>query len=319
MPWTNVVLRCPTRHIRKGHIRWLKEGKPLVNLPHLSTSHGYVKIQQVRASDAGIYTCVAGWAREHLVLHIIGSKLKLSVSESWLGGQQKVGQAGMGATGEGFQELPISLNQYDKIVEHLLELKHSVHDEKDISDKPNSSEKNRSTLESERANVELFTPVVLSADTHRLDEIMHNLSEGFGGRRGEQLIAQLLSELTMTQGETNESTLHPPESAEASTQGPLLYKPNIKTHGSRPRNPIIIQPRKVGVLPSSEMVVHVGLPALLHKTVASLELRCEAVGNPEPSLTWTKDGKELPFNSRLELNLNVTFCAKSINKTADFM
>lgn len=304
-----MVLRCPTRHIRKGHVRWLKEGKLLVNLPHLSTSHGYVKIQQVRASDAGIYTCVAGWAREHLVLHIIGSKLKVSVPESWLstGGQQKVGQAGVAGTGEGIQELPISLNQYDKIVEHLLELRDSVQDEKDIRDKPNSSEKNRSTLESERANVERFTPVVLSADTHRLDEIMHNLSDGFGGRQGEQLIAQLLSELTMTQGETNESTLHPPESAEASTRGPLLYKPNIKAHGSRPRNPIIIQqPRKVEVLPSSEMVVHVGLPAFLHKPVASLELRCDAVGNPEPSLTWTKNGKELHFNSRLELHLNVT-------------
>lgn len=313
MPWTNVVLRCPTRHIRKGQIRWLKEGKPLVNLPHLSTSHGYVKIQQVHASDAGIYTCVAGWAREHLVLHVIGKKLKLSVPESWLltGGQQKVGQGGVAATGEGFQELPISLNQYDKVVEHLLELKDSVQDAKDISDKLNPSEKNRSTLERDKANVELFTPAVLVADTQRLDEIVHHLSEGFPGWRDEQLLAQLLSELTTTQGDTNESTLYTPESAEAFTRGPLLHKPSIRAHGSRQRNPTIVQqPRKVGALPSSEMVVHAGSPALLQKPVASLELRCEAVGNPEPSLTWTKNGRELHFSGRLE---------RSTNKTADFM
>ncbi|XP_026209246.1 ADAMTS-like protein 1 isoform X2 [Anabas testudineus] len=304
MPWTTVVLRCPTRHFRKGHIRWLKEGKPLVGLPHLSASLGSVKIQQVRASDAGVYTCVAGWAREHLVLHIIGSKQKLSAPDSRLlkGGQQNTGRAGVAPTGEGFQELPISLNQYDKIVENLLELKDSAQDDKDINDKPHSSEKNRSSLEGGRANVELSTPVVLVADTHRLDELMHSLSEGLRGRRGEHLIAQLLSELLMTQGETNESTLHPPESAESSTQGPLLYKPSVKAHGSRPRNPIMVQhPRKVGVLPSSEMVVQVGLPASLQKPVASLELRCEAVGNPEPSLTWTKNGKELQFNSRVGL------------------
>ncbi|KAG7243310.1 hypothetical protein INR49_011765 [Caranx melampygus] len=303
LPWTTVVLRCPTRHFRKGHIQWLKEGRPLVSRPHLSiTPQGYVKIQQVRASDIGIYTCVAGQAQEHFVLQIIGSKQKLSVPESWLltDRQQKVGQPDVASTGERFQELPISLNQYDSIVEHLLLLKGSVQDEKDITGKPHSSEKNRSTLEDERASAEFSSPVVLIADTHRLDEIMHNLSEGLGGAREEQLIAQLLSELTMTQGESNDSTLHPPESAESSTQGPLLYKPKVLT--TRPRNPVMIQrPRKVGSVQTSEMIVHVGVPALLQKPVASLELRCEALGNPEPSLTWTKNGKELAYNSRVGL------------------
>ncbi|KAF1380539.1 hypothetical protein PFLUV_G00164900 [Perca fluviatilis] len=305
LPWTTVVLRCPTRHFRKGYIRWLKEGKPLAGLPHLSiTSLGYVKIQQVRASDAGIYTCVAGQAKEHFVLQIIGSKQKLSVPETWLlaGGRQKVGQPDVASTGERFPELPISLNQYDNIVEHLLELKGSLQDVKDTADKTHSSEKNRSTLEDERTGSELPSLLVLIADTHRLDEIMHNLSEGHGGPRGEQLIAQLLSELIVTQVETNESTLHPPESAESSTQGPLLYKPNIKAHTSRPRNPVIIQrPRKLGLVPSPEMIAHVGVPVLLQKPIASLELRCEALGDPELSLTWTKNGKELHYNSRVGL------------------
>lgn len=300
LPWTTVVLRCPTRHFRKGQIQWLKEGKPLVSLPHLSiTPLGYVKIQQVRASDAGIYTCIAGPAQEHFVLQIIGSKQKLSVPESWLfaDGQQKVGQPNVASTGERFQELPISLNQYDNIVEHLLELKGSLQDGKDIFDKPHSSEKNRSTLEDESS--ELSSLLVLIADIHRLDEITHNLSQGLRGPWREQLITQLLSELSVTQGETNESTLHPPESAESSTQGPLLYKPNIKAHTSRPRSPVIIQrSRKVGAVPSSDMIVHMGVPILLQKPIASLELRCEALGNPQPSLTWTKNGKELNFNGR---------------------
>ncbi|XP_030018602.1 ADAMTS-like protein 1 isoform X3 [Sphaeramia orbicularis] len=306
LPWTPVVLRCPTRHFRKGHIRWLKDGKSLVSLPHLSlTSLGYVKIHQLLSSDAGIYTCVAGQAREQLVLKIIGSKQKLSVpetAESWFftDGQRKLGLPDAASTGERFQELPISLNHYDNIVERLLELKGSLQDVKDVVEKPHFSEKNRSTLEDERASSELSGPFVLIADTHKLDELMHSLSEGLGGPRGEQLIAQLLSELTMTHGETNESTLHPPEGSESSTQGPLLHKPNIKAHASRPRRPVIIQqPRKVGGLPSSEITVHVGVPVLLQKPVASLELRCNAVGNPQPSVTWTKNGKELPHSSRV--------------------
>uniref|UniRef100_A0AAQ5ZHR0 ADAMTS like 1 n=1 Tax=Amphiprion ocellaris TaxID=80972 RepID=A0AAQ5ZHR0_AMPOC len=277
LPWTTVVLRCPTRNFRKGHIRWLKEGKPLFSLPHLSiTSLGYVKIQQVRASDAGIYTCIAGQAKEHFILQIIGNKQKLSVTESWLlqSGQQKVGRHDVMSTRERLQELSISLNKYDNIVEHLLELKGSVQHEKYIADKPHSNEKNKSNLEEETRSSELSIPVVLIADTRTLDEITHKLSEGLGGPRGEQLIAQLLSELTTTQGETNESTLHPPESAESSTQGPLLYKPTIKAHTSRARNPVIIQrSKKVGAAPQSEMVVYVGVPVLLQKPVATLVLR----------------------------------------------
>uniref|UniRef100_A0A665XEX7 ADAMTS like 1 n=1 Tax=Echeneis naucrates TaxID=173247 RepID=A0A665XEX7_ECHNA len=304
LPWTTVVLRCPTRHLRKGHIRWLKEGQPLANHPHLFiTPQGYVKIQQVRASDAGIYTCVVGQSREHFILQIIGSKQKLSVPESWLltDRQQKPGQPDVASTGERFQELPISLNQYDSLVEHLLELKGSVQDEKDITGKPHSSEKNRSTLEEERVSAEFSSPVVLIADTHRLDEIIHNLSDSLGGPREDQLIAQLLTELTMTQGESNDSTLHPPDSAESSTQGPTLYKP--KVHTNRPRSPVMIQrPRKVGAVSPSEIIFHVGVPALLQKPVPSLELRCEALGNPEPSLTWTKNGKQLVYNSRVGLS-----------------
>lgn len=298
LPWTTVVLRCPTRHFRKGHIRWLKEGKPLISLPHLSiTSLGYVKIHQVRASDAGIYTCIAGQAQEHFLLQIIGSKQKLSLPESWLleSRQQKVGRSGVTSTRERIQELPISLNQYDNIVEHLLELKGSIQDEKYLADKPHSSEKNRSTPEDERASSELSIPVVIIADPQRLDEITHNL----GGPQGEQLIAQLLSELTMAQSETNESTLHPTESAESSTQGPFIYRPHIKSHSSRARNPLIIQrSKKVGVASQSEMVVHVGVPVFLQKQVSTLEIRCEAVGSPEPSITWMKNGKRLHYSSR---------------------
>uniref|UniRef100_I3JQ76 ADAMTS like 1 n=1 Tax=Oreochromis niloticus TaxID=8128 RepID=I3JQ76_ORENI len=294
LPWTTVVLRCPTRHFRKGQIHWLKEGKPLVNLPHLSiTSLGYVKIHQVRASDAGIYTCVAGEAQEHLVLQIIGSKQKLSVAESMLR-RQKVGRPDAISAQERFQELHISLNRYDTIIERLLNHKESIRDEKYIADKSPASEKNSSTLEDEGS--EIYIPEVLVADTRRLEEIMKNFSEDLGGLREEQLIAQLLSELTVAQGETNESTLHPPESAESSTQEPLHYKPNIKAHTARPRNPLIIQrSKKIGEGPQSEMIVYVGMPVFLQKPVVSLVLKCEAVGNPDPSVTWTKNGKELRY------------------------
>ncbi|XP_061565851.1 ADAMTS-like protein 1 isoform X1 [Cololabis saira] len=301
LPWTTVVLRCPTRHLRKGHVQWLKDGRPLVNLPNLyTTSQGYLKIQQVHSPHAGIYTCIAGPAYEHLVLQIIGSKQKLTVPESWLleSGQNKVRRPAGASAGDRFEEVPISPNQYDSLVQHLLELKGSVHSEKYLADKPHSGENNRSTPEDERASAELSVPVVLTTDSHRLDELMHNLSDGLGGPQGEQLMAQLLSELTVTQGETNESTLHPPESAESSTQAPPLYKPST----SRSRRPVIIHwLKKDGVASQSDLVVYVGVPVLLQQPVSTLELRCDALGDPKPTVTWTKNGKDLHSSSRISL------------------
>lgn len=282
-----MVLRCPTRHFRKGHIQWLKDGRPLVGFNHLTiTPQGSVKIQQVHASEAGIYTCIAGSAEEHLILQVIGSKQKLTAPELW---HQKEERR--------FQGLHVPLNQYDDIVEQLLKLKGSIEVEKDATDKAQTALKNKGSPDSE--SLELSHLFVLTIDTHRLDEVMRSLFESLGGTQGEQIIAQLLSELVTTQSETNESTLHPPERMESSTQGPLLYKPNSKEHPPIPKRPVILQwPRKVEAVSPYDMIVNVGAPVLLQKATSSLEMRCEVVGNPDPSITWTKNGKKMHYNSR---------------------
>lgn len=287
LPWTPVVLRCPTRHFRKGHIQWLKDGRPLVGFQNLAiTPQGSVKIQQVQASETGIYTCIAGSAQEHLILQVIGSKQKLSAPELWHQKEERT-----------FQELPVPLNQYDNVVEQLLKLKGSLQGEKDATERAQPALKNKGAPDSESA--ELSHLFVLTVDTHRLDEVMRSLFDGLGGTQGEQIIGQLLSELVTKQSETNESTLHPPEHTEFSTQGPLLYKPNGKERPPRPKRPVILQwPKKVETTSPSDMIVNVGAPVLLQKAISSLEMRCEAVGNPDPSVTWTKNGKKMHYNSR---------------------
>lgn len=78
LPWTTLLLRCPTRHFRKGGVQWLKDGRPVAGVPQASVSAlGHLKVQQVRDSHAGTYTCVAGPARQNFTLQVIGSKKKL--------------------------------------------------------------------------------------------------------------------------------------------------------------------------------------------------------------------------------------------------
>ncbi|XP_043953639.1 ADAMTS-like protein 1 isoform X1 [Gambusia affinis] len=318
MPWTTLILRCPTRNIRKGHIQWLKEGKPLVNRPQFSIkSQGFLKIQQVHPTDAGVYTCTAGSAREHFVLHILGSKKKLAVPESWMNKsrQHKTTRPGITSTSGTMQELPIPLNKYDSLVERMLELKGFYHNKKYLADKPYSSEKNKLTLENDKTNADSPVPAMLVTDSTKLDEIIRNLSEGFGDQQGEHFIMEFLSEIAVTQGDANESTVHPSDGSESSTNGPILYKPNLKTHISRAGSPEFIQrPKKITVSPQSEVVFHVGNLVFLRKPVASLELRCHPVGNPQPSLTWTKNGNPLHFDSRVGLSASGSLKIQSPGK-----
>ncbi|XP_038130317.1 ADAMTS-like protein 1 isoform X2 [Cyprinodon tularosa] len=301
MPWSTLIIHCPTFNIRKGHIQWLKEGKPLVNHPRYSIkSQGFLRIHQVHPTDAGIYTCTAGSARENFVLHILGNKKKLAVPESWLveSGQQKTRHPDTTSTTGTLQELPIPLNKYDNLVEHLIEVKGYYHNKKYLTEKPYPSEKNKLTLEGERTKLETSVPAVLVTDSTKLDEIMQNLSEGFRGHQGEHFLMQFLLELAMAQGSSNDSTIDTPDGTESFTNEPVLQKPNLKIHTSRAWSPA---PKNGTEAYLSEVIVNVGAPVFLQKPVSSLELRCQNIRDPRTSLMWTKNGNPLHLDGRVNV------------------
>ncbi|KAG7273848.1 hypothetical protein CRUP_014541 [Coryphaenoides rupestris] len=117
--------------------------------------------------------------------------------------------------------------------------------------------------------------------TEKLDAVLQRLSEGPGGPWEEPAVTRLLGELLAAQADANESTLHPPERAEASaTPGP---PPLLDGPDGGPRAPVIVQwPRKVGVAAASEVTVPVGTPVRLQRPVASVELRVDL--QPDGSL-----------------------------------
>lgn len=306
LPWTSVVLRCPTRHFRKGHVRWLKDGKPLALLPHVSISHmGYIKIQQVRASDVGMYTCVAGQAQDNFVLKLIGGKQKVSVPEAdfWLtDGSPKTYE--MSSISEEKAKEVLSFNHYDVVVQHLLDLK-DFHPEGHVSKELlDSAEKNGSILEEDTV-LDPQSPQVLVADMSKLDEVTLNLSGGLQGPQKDELISQLFEELTKNTGENNESTLEPNDRQEFSTQGYISQRTGLQlaSHSTRQwrghlRSPAIIQKPLKGYKFPNEIVAHVGSLVLVPRQSIIVELRCHAQGNPKPVIDWTKDGIDLTNTSR---------------------
>ncbi|XP_062850198.1 ADAMTS-like protein 1 [Trichomycterus rosablanca] len=292
LPWTSIVLRCPTRHFRKGYVRWLKDGKQLVFLPHVSISHmGYLKIQQVRASDVGMYTCVAGQMQENFVLKLIGSKQKMPISEQDFWGTTKT-EISTTSKDKAAKEM-LTFNRYDAVVQHLLGLKglsietyfsNELLEEDSISDSQ--------------------TPQVLVADMQKLDEVTRNLSDGLQSLQKNELITQLLEELIKNSSENNESTLEPHEKQEympQRTDTRLTYHSNKQRTGQVLGSPVIIRKLSIVYKPSQDIVTQSGSLVLIPKQAIRVELKCEAQGNPQPLMIWTKDGIELENSSRAGL------------------
>ncbi|KAJ8268917.1 hypothetical protein COCON_G00115240 [Conger conger] len=305
LPRTSVFIRCPVRRFRKGQIRWLKDGKALLSQPHLLvTPLGYIKIQHLRASHAGVYACAAGQAQENLVLKVIGSKRKLPVPDGSLWLTEAEGKAPP-------EDLRLSFGKYDAIVQRLLELKGAAREGPDSRELLDSAEKNASTLEEDSAG-EAWVSQTLVTETWRLDEIVRNLSLHPRDQQtlhSDQLLTQLLVELSKNHGESNESTLlHPGRPAtesftQSSKAGPDATKSggSTGTHRELSRAPAILQKTLSLDKEQSplEIVAQVGTPVFLPRQTISLELRCEAAGTPEPVITWTKDGVELVYSSRV--------------------
>ncbi|XP_053089215.1 ADAMTS-like protein 1 isoform X5 [Pangasianodon hypophthalmus] len=299
LPWTSIMLSCPTRHFHKGNIRWLKDGKPLLLLPHVSISHmGYIKIQQIRASDAGMYTCVAGQAQENFVLKLLGNKkTKVSVPESdvWAtdGGKNSAKTYQISSK----EKEILNCNRYDIVVQHLLNLKGlslETYVSKELLD--------------EDAVFDSQTPQLLVADMEKLDEITRNLSGGLQGTQKEELITQLLDELTKKTGENNDSTLEAHEKQEFTTpeyisQGNDLRLASQSTRQWKGplRRPVIVQKFSRVYKSPHEIVTNAGSFVVVPRQAVRVELKCEVQGNPKPVMVWTKEGMELKNGSRVGL------------------
>lgn len=296
LPWTSIVLNCPTHHFRKGHVRWLKDGKPLPLLPHVSISHmGYIKIQQIHASDAGIYTCIAGQAQENFVLKLLGSKkTKVSVPEAdvWTtdGGKNSAKSYQISSK----EKEVLAFNRYDVVVQHLLNLKGlslETYVSKEMLD--------------EDAVFDPQSPQLLVADMEKLDEITRNLSGGLQGTLKEELITQLLEELAKKTGENNDSTLEAHEKQEFTTPEYISRGTDLRLASQSTRqwkgplrSPVIVQKFSKVYKSSHEIVTNAGSFVVVPRQAMRVELKCEVQGNPKPVMIWTKEGMELKNGSR---------------------
>ncbi|XP_039614103.1 ADAMTS-like protein 1 isoform X4 [Polypterus senegalus] len=319
IPATSVVIRCPIRRLRKTLIRWEKDGKLLAGSSHLTVSpYGYLSIHHLRLSDAGIYTCIAGQAQENFIIKLTGFKQKPVLhppgpnlkDKPWISPRNlpvSVHNAKLWLT-------PGHFSQYDDIVLRLIEKMGLDEEHLGSLDALDSSERNSSLLEDD-FGLEVAASMTLTIDQKRLDELIKNIlsqPEELQSSHADKLVTQLLSEIhadnvlkypdggfnasnswksTDHKSHPSEATLANPESPEFGDSDKSFRPPVFGTtphHQKRPHE-----------TSSSEFVGHVGQDVLLHGRVNRLVLKCEATGNPKPSIRWSKNGEHLRFGNRV--------------------
>uniref|UniRef100_H3BDD4 ADAMTS like 1 n=1 Tax=Latimeria chalumnae TaxID=7897 RepID=H3BDD4_LATCH len=305
------------------------------------TPYGYIKIHHLKPSDIGTYSCTAGSAQENFTIKLLGRNNKLipHSSTTWNEEATKIlkdsSSEGLdlkekqlhGAPARGHKDSKqgLSISQsskYDAIVLKLLEIKGLSREALDSREIQDSTERNVSSEEDQ--SMELSFPLTIITEQKRLDNIIRNLSQQTDELRElyfEQLVTQLALEISRSHLENNESNFKKTGSNSVRTP---FHKPNLAFSGppkillkdlnlssstesgnipSKPyKAPAILRKAHAGhSLSSPEVIADIGQTVLLNNWTLSLLLKCEAVGNPDPVIRWTKNGETLNYSNRTTL------------------
>jgi hypothetical protein len=336
LPKTAVVLRCPTRRFRKPLITWEKDGQHLISSAHITVApFGYLKIHRLKPSDAGIYTCSAGPAREQFVIKLIGGKHKLVYRPLSLQSREEAlpvrkaspketlqthkHQNGIFLNGSKAEKRGLAADlesRYDDIVSRLLEQGGWPGELLASWEVQDSMERNTSSEEDPNTEQALLhLPFTMVTEQKRLDYILRNLSQQPEELRdfySKYLVAQLAQEIFRSHLEHQDTLLKPSEQRFPPVAIPphkhvSSFSSSLRTtsgeaggNSRRPhRKPTIL--RKISAaqqLSASEVVTHLGQTVALASGTLSVLLHCEATGNPRPTISWARNGEEVQFGDR---------------------
>ncbi|KAM8800765.1 ADAMTS-like protein 1 isoform 1-T1 [Rhynchonycteris naso] len=339
LPKTAVVLRCPTRRFRKPLITWEKDGQHLISSAHVTVApFGFLKIHRLKPSDAGVYTCSAGPAREQFVIKLIGGNQKLVARPMSLRSEEEAlpvrkanpkevlqthkHQNGIFSNGSKAEKRGLAADpgsHYDDLVSRLLEQGGWPGELLASWEVQDSTERNISSEEEQNTEQALMhLPFTIVTEQQRLDDILRNLSQQPEELRdvySKHLVAQLAQEIFRSHIEHPDTLLKPSEQRIPPVAIPprkpvSSFTSLVRTSageaggGSRRphRKPTIL--RKISAaqqLSASEVVTHLGQTVALASGTLSVLLHCEAIGNPRPTISWARNGEEVQFSDRILL------------------
>uniref|UniRef100_A0A8B9GJ67 Ig-like domain-containing protein n=1 Tax=Amazona collaria TaxID=241587 RepID=A0A8B9GJ67_9PSIT len=304
LPKTSVNLRCPTRRFRKSMITWEKDDKRLISSAHITiTPYGLIKINRLKPSDTGTYTCTAGSVQEHFVIKLIGSSKiiarepasireeetmrKPSLNEALRAEEKHVNRILFnGSKAEKRGHLVDPSGWYDYIVSRLMQYRGWPGENLESWEAQESTERNASSEEDQSREYSL--PFTMITEQKRLDDIISNLSqqpEELKDVYTEQLVVQLAHEVFKSHLEHQESVIRASRKGLDSTsvEHPVHrhvsgFTSSLRTSSAEAFLPTSVDPQV---------------------SFMSLFLGCAVDGHPTPNITWLYSGKPLSLRHRL--------------------
>lgn len=307
LPNTSVIIKCPVRRFQKSRIQWEKDGHCLQNSKRLGvTKAGALKIHSLAAPDSGLYRCVAGPARETVVLKLIGTDNRLIAPPALgdrsreLPGMGPGRAAGLGVTWHQGRQRWNDRNELHReggpgSPQPLLRalLGHCP------SPAGGASSWELKTKPFEAA----VKQGAYSMDTAQFDELIRNMSQlletgEISDDVASQVIYQLVAELAkapsarLPWGATREEV--PPEAQLRGDTGHDPQSLSVKNSGKltfQPKGPVLSRQSQPSSVSFNKTVTsRIGNTVYITKKTAVINLLCELVTPSEVTYTWTKDG-----------------------------
>ncbi|XP_053079449.1 ADAMTS-like protein 3 isoform X3 [Acinonyx jubatus] len=319
LPNTSVIIKCPVRRFQKSLIQWEKDGRCLQNSKRLGiTKSGSLKIHSLAAPDIGMYQCIAGPARETIVLKVIGADNRL-VAPPALGGHVR-DQPGtdhndansLGATWQKMRQLWGHTNEpypdngqadNQPFLRALL-----GHCGTSVGN-PHSWEFKDKQLEA------AIKQGAYSMETAQFDELIRNMSqlmetEEVSGDLASQVIYQLVAELAKAQrGHPPWRGVQegvPPAAQLRGTTGSVPQGSNAGNSGKltfQPKGPVLLRQRQPTSVSFNKTVnSRIGNTVYITKRTEVINILCEPVTPTQATYTWTKDGALLKPSEKIILD-----------------
>ncbi|VTJ89341.1 Hypothetical predicted protein [Marmota monax] len=307
LPNTSVIIKCPVRRFQKSLIRWEKDGRCLQNSKRLGiTKSGSLKIHSLEAPDIGVYRCVAGSARETVVLKLIGTDNRL-IAHPALREQMREYP---GMDGNEADSLGTAWHKMRQMWSNKNEL--YLHDDQ-INNQPflrallghcSNSAGNTNSWEFKNKQFEAAVKQgAYSMDTVQFDELIRNMSLLLETREvsddlASQVIYQLVAELAKAQSAHIQwkgiQEEVPPAAQLRGTTESLPQSSKVKNSGRltfKPKGPILMrQSQHPSVSFNKTINARIGNTVYITKRTEVINILCDLLTPSEVTYTWTKDG-----------------------------
>uniref|UniRef100_S4R4M5 ADAMTS-like 3 n=1 Tax=Petromyzon marinus TaxID=7757 RepID=S4R4M5_PETMA len=335
-PKSMVVLKCPVARFQHSRVRWEKDGRSLAESDrHSVTRWGCLKIRCLQPDDIGVYTCVAGQARESFTIKLIGENSRVLEApghkERNGDGKAKLNEATGpegGALGKqpqkGGDKRDVEKSR-QHIVSLLLESKLLTRERMESRDSRESLERDSNLSSSEEEELHLgrepSVPWAYVTDQEKLQQIMRNLTQHFelpelSDVHAAQIIAQLAAEPRAKQkqwadADENESSMRSEDKSldsepqEGLKENAHARKAKPSGHVARPPSSwpsLRRQARSALTELSKDVTVHVGGLAVVGLGTRSLALLCPVEGPfVKTHVAWSRDGTPVATSRRVLL------------------